>query len=98
MMAFDHTRPVTLGPETVEALRSAFARSLAQGNHDDELGALLSRAADEARGKGIQSEHLLVILKDVWFSLPELASRTGSDAETALLQDLISRCIREYYR
>ena len=98
MMAFDRTpsRP-SLDPETVEALRTTLARSVAQGNHTDELRTLLCQAAQDARAKGIQAEQLLIILKDIWYTLPALASASSSDVENALLQDLISRCIQEYY-
>jgi len=98
MMAFDRTpsRP-SLDPETIDALRTALARSVAQGNHADELRELLCRAAEDARAKGIQAEQLLIILKDIWYTLPALASASSTDVENALLQELISRCIQEYY-
>lgn len=98
MMAFDRTpsRP-NLDPETVEALRSALARSVAEGNHTDDLRSLLCRAAEDARSKGIQAEQLLLILKDIWYGLPQLTSAASTDVENLLLQELISRCIQEYY-
>jgi hypothetical protein len=98
MMAFDRTpsRP-SLDPKTVEALRKALAQSVATGNHADDLRQLLCKAAEDARGKAIQAEQLLLILKDIWYSLPEVASAPSSEAENALLQELISRCIQEYY-
>jgi hypothetical protein len=37
------------------------------------------------------------MLKDIWYALPDVAARTTSDVDNALLEDLISRCIREYY-
>jgi hypothetical protein len=70
---------------------------VAQGNHADDLHLLLCHAAQEARNKGIQAEHLLIILKDIWYSLPEVASAPSPAVETMLLQELISRCIHEYY-
>jgi hypothetical protein len=98
MMAFDRTpSPQNLDPDTVEAIRAVLAISVAQGNHSDRLRDLLCTAAAEAREKGIQAERLLVILKDVWYSLPEVAKAKSSTAENALLQELISRCIQEYY-
>jgi uncharacterized linocin/CFP29 family protein len=98
MMAFDRTPSLPgLEPGTVEALRSALSRSVTQGNHTDDLRELLCRAADEARTKGILAERLLVILKDIWYSLPNVAGARSSAAENALLQELISRCIQEYY-
>lgn len=98
MMAFDRTPSApSLDPQTVDAIRTTLARSVAQGNHADELHQLLCKAAEEARAKGIQAERLLVILKEVWYSLPQVAKSRSASAENALLQELISRCIQEYY-
>jgi hypothetical protein len=99
MMAFDRTpTQPSLDPETIAALRTTLRQSATQGTHGDELHTLLCRAANEARTKGIQAEQLLVVLKDVWHGLPEIRSAAGAaDQERALLQQLISRCIQEYY-
>jgi hypothetical protein len=97
MMAFDRTPSLpNLDPRTLEAWRTALTKSLREGNHTDELRELLCNTAEEARRKGIQAERLLIILKDLWYSLPEVSS-AASPEQTALLQDLISRCIQEYY-
>lgn len=98
MMAFDRppSRP-SLDPETADALRAALAQSIATGNHVDDLHVLLCRAAEDAKSKGMQAEHLLLVLKDMWYSLPAVASAPSSDVEQSLLQELISRCIQEYY-
>ena len=98
MMAFDRSPSISnLEPETVEAIRAALTRSVSQGNHADDLHELLCTVAVEARAKGIQAERLLVILKDLWYSLPAVAAATSTDVESTLLQELISRCIQEYY-
>jgi hypothetical protein len=100
MMAFDRTpsRPA-LEPHTVEVLREALARSVRQGNHVENLRDILCNAAEDARSKNIQAEQLLLILKDIWYSLPEVATKQGAAGagNTPLLQELISRCIQEYY-
>jgi hypothetical protein len=97
-MAFDRTpsRPA-LEPETVEALRAALSRSVRDGNHGDTLRDILCKAAADARSKNIQAEQLLLILKDIWYSLPEVAGAPTTGGGNALLQELISRCIQEYY-
>jgi hypothetical protein len=87
----------TLDAKTLEALRATLARSAEHGRHDVELHDLLCSTAVEARAKGIRAEALLIILKDIWYSLPTVAAKTASDVDNALLQDLISHCIREYY-
>ena len=98
MMAFDRVpSSPSLDESTVAALRSTLAKSVSQGNHADELRELLCRAAGEAREKGIQAERLLIVLKDIWYSLPGVAHGIANDVENGLLQDLISRCIHEYY-
>lgn len=98
MMAFDRTpnRP-ELHPDTVEALRAALARSVRDGGHANNLRDILCRAAEDARSKQLPAEQLLIILKDIWYSLPEVAGASHSGTSSALLQDLISRCIQEYY-
>ena len=98
MMAFDRTpSSPTLDPSTVAALRTALTKSVARGNHADDLHDLLCRTAREARDKGIQAERLLVILKDIWYALPDVVNTKSNVVENRLLQDLISRCIHEYY-
>lgn len=98
MMAFDRTpSQPDIDPNTVEALRTVLAKSVVQGNHTDDLRDLLCKAAEEARSKGIPAERLLIVLKDIWYSLPKVANASSTDVENTLLQELISRCIQEYY-
>ena len=80
----------------VSELRAALLRSAQSGEHGDELKELLSRAAAEARQKGLQAEQLLVLLKDLWHSLPSKSAHSG-DVQSRLLQQLIARSIQEYY-
>lgn len=87
----------SLDETTVQALRAMLGRSAANGSHDPQLDDLLCKTAREARNKGILAEQLLIMLKDIWYSLPDVAARTASDVDNSLLQELISRCIREYY-
>ena len=98
MMAFERTpSSAALVPSTVAQLRAALSHSAATGSHGEELKGLLKRAATEARQNGMQAEQLLVALKDIWYSLPDLSTQPGNDAQTRLLQQLIARCIQEYY-
>ena len=97
-MAFERSpASPALDEHTVDALRAVLARSVINGAHDTKLRDLLCTTAMEARTKGIQAEQLLIILKDMWHSLPELLAKTSSDVDNTLLQELISRCIQEYY-
>lgn len=97
-MAFDRTPGShSLDIATVRELREALTRSLESGSHGDELKAVLARCAAEAREKGLLAEQLLLVLKDVWYSLPQVSKQTGNEVQTRLLQQLIARCIQEYY-
>jgi hypothetical protein len=98
MMAFDRTpAPQDLEPQTLADLRVALQQSADRGVHGDDLRDVLCRVADEARRKGIQAERLLVLLKDTWYSLPHITGAPSRDNSHALLQELVSRCIHEYY-
>jgi hypothetical protein len=97
-MAFERTPHVSprLGPETMQKLSDVMDRAVRRGDHSDELHDILCRAAGEARERGIRAEQLLVIMKDVWHSLPAL-QQGDSERQTELLQELISHCIQQYY-
>jgi hypothetical protein len=98
MMASDRTpQGGSLDPELVAELRAVLSRSARSGSHGDELRDLLSRVASDARKKGMHAEQLLIALKDIWYSLPELVTHQGSEVQTRLLQQLVARCIQEYY-
>lgn len=98
MMAPDRTpHPAALDEGLVAELRAALSRSLRSGAHGDELKGLLARSAAYARANGVLAEQLLIALKGVWYSLPDLATQPGNDMQTRLLQQLIARCIQEYY-
>lgn len=96
-MSFERKPIPGLDPATLVELRAALTRSLQSGAHDDELKVLLRRLAAQARERGIQAEQMLIALKDVWHSLPELPPRPGNEVQVALLQQLVSHCIQEYY-
>jgi hypothetical protein len=97
MSSFKRMPSSPLDPATISELRVALSRSVATGDHGDELRVLLARAASEARDKGLQAEQLLVALKEIWFGLPQLAANPADATQTKLLQQLIARCIQEYY-
>jgi hypothetical protein len=98
MMASDRTpQGGALDPALVAELRTALSRSTKSGSHGDELRDLLARAAADARQKGMHAEQMLVALKDIWYSMPDLATHQGSETQTKLLQQLVARCIQEYY-
>lgn len=97
MMAHDSTpnRP-ELSAAAVEGLRIALLEHLAGRSDVASLQAALRDIAVEARDKHMHAEQLLVLLKDVWFALPQV-SRTGDEAQNRMLQRIVTLCIREYY-
>ena len=96
MMAFDRMPSPRLEASTLDALRAVMQRAMRKGDHGMELQEVLARAATEAREKNIHAEQLLVIMKDLWHSLPDLRA-ADTDRQNELLQELISRCITQYY-
>jgi hypothetical protein len=99
MMAHDSspTPPGGLAEETIDAVRGALARYLRTPGNAVELRAALNQMADEARTKAILPEHLLITLKQLWSSLPEVRSVGDVDEQTRMLQRVVTMCIREYY-
>jgi hypothetical protein len=97
MMAFDRMPSPRLEAQTLDTLRSVMQRAVRKGDHGQELQDVLERTASEARDKDIQAEQLLVIMKDLWYSLPDVRKAEDTDRQTELLQELISRCITQYY-
>lgn len=98
MMAFDRNSGASaLDPVIMTELRMALSRSVQSGNHGEELKTLLARAAGDARSRGLQAEQLILVLKDVWSSVPHLSMQSNNETQTRLLQQLIARCIQAYY-
>ena len=100
MMAHDSTPtpPGALAEETIESVRGALAAFL-RGSGDDggALGAELRTMAREARGKALLPEQLLVVLKDIWYALPEVRRISDPAAQTRLLQRVVTICIEAYF-
>jgi hypothetical protein len=86
-----------LAPATIEAVRSALVAYVSAPLAGDELRNALCLLSAEARSKSILPEQLLVILKDVWYSLPAVQAMTEQAAQTRLLQRIVTMCIKEYY-
>lgn len=99
MMAQDSspTPPGGLAEETTNAVRAALLQYLRTPSSPSELRDALNRMAEEARHKAILPEHLLVTLKQIWSSLPEVRSVGDVEDQTRILQRVVTMCIREYY-
>jgi hypothetical protein len=99
MMALDsgHTPPSRLDDDTVAAVRDALRLYLAEGSDSSALQRELLRMSAEARAKDMHAEHLLVLLKDTWSTLPEVRAMTDTTEQVRLLQRVVTMCIKEYY-
>ena len=99
MMAFDSspTPPSRLDDATVGAVREALRHYLGDGSDPSALQSTLRQMSTEARAKDLRAEQLLVVLKDVWSTLPEVRGMTDSTAQIRTLQRVVTMCIKEYY-
>ena len=99
MMAHDssQTPPSRLNQDTIDAVRVALRHYLADGSSSEEMRQALLRMSTEAREKDILPEHVLIVLKDVWNSLPEVRSMVDSADQIRVLQRVVTMCIKEYY-
>lgn len=98
MMALDssHVPPRQLSQATLGALESALREYVAVGA-SSSLPSALVLLADEAREKHILPEQLLIVLKDLWRSLPAVSAKTDSGEHARLMERVVSMCIKEYY-
>jgi hypothetical protein len=98
MMAYDSTpNPAILAAETVEALRAALVQYVDAPSRGDALRLALQQMAAEAHAKSMLPEQLLIVLKDIWYSLPGVRSMSEPAEQVRLLQRVVTMCIREYY-
>jgi hypothetical protein len=98
MMAHDPgTSPSRLDDESLNSVRLALRGYLRDSGDPSALQASLLLVATEARARSILPEHLLVILKETWSSLPEVRAMSDAGEQVRLLQRVVTMCIREYY-
>jgi len=97
MMAPDRTPDVpALNAASLAALTSALEH-YAQRADTTALQPALQTIATEAREKQMRAEQLLVVLKDIWYSVPQIAQAPLGEQQNRLLQRVVTLCIREYY-
>lgn len=89
--------PSPLDESTVHSVRTALIHYVTMPTRGDSLRSALHSMAAEARAKSIMPEHLLVALKDVWYSLPTVQGIGEQAEQVRLLQRVVTMCIKEYY-
>ena len=98
MMAYDSTQgPGSLSEETIAAVRTALIQYAGSPTTGERLGETLREMAAEARDVSMLPEQLLVVLKDIWYSLPNVRAMKEPAEQVRLLQRVVTMCIREYY-
>ena len=86
-----------LPADTVAAFQNALA-AYASPPHDLEpVRASLHALAAAAREQALPAEQVLVTLKDVWYTLPNVAAIRDATEQTRLLQQVVTLCIQVYY-
>ena len=98
MMAHDSSPDDNrLAEETIDAVRSALVEYADAPSRGERLHAALHSLAREARERSILPEKLLIVLKEIWYSLPSVQHMKEPDAQVRLLQRVVTMCIKEYY-
>jgi hypothetical protein len=98
MMAHDSTPDANaLADETIDAVRIALIEYVDAPSRGERLGTALHMMAREARDRSILPERLLIVLKDIWYSLPSVRAMKEQEDQVRLLQRVVTMCIKEYY-
>jgi len=98
MMAHDSSSPSSrLDDESLNAVRLALRAYLRDAENSSALQSALVLVAAEARTRNILPENLLVTLKELWSTLPEVRAISDAGEQVRLLQRVVTMCIREYY-
>ena len=99
MMAHDSSEPPSgrIDDASLDAVRFALRAYVQDSENASALQPSLLRLAAEARARNVLPERLLVTLKELWSSLPEVRAMTDASEQVRLLQRVVTMCIREYY-
>lgn len=100
MMAHDWSPepPDSISHETITALRSALVSYVQDPSRAAGLlRPVLCDLATEAHEKSIVAEQVLILLKQVWYGLPNSRELPSPEDRVQLLQRVVTMCIRAYY-
>jgi hypothetical protein len=86
-----------ISEETLTALRTALQQRLSSATDDAELRRALRAMSEEARAESLHVEQVIVTLKRVWESLPEVRRASDRQEQNRVLERVVTLCIQEYY-
>ena len=86
-----------ISEETLTELRNVLQQRLSGSTGDAELRRVLRNMSEEARAESLHAEQVIVALKRVWESLPEVRRATDRQEQHRLLERVVTLCIQEYY-
>ena len=86
-----------ISDETLTALRIALQQRLSGATGDAEIRQALRAMSAEARAESLRVEQVIVALKRVWESLPEVRRASDRQEQNRLLERVVTLCIQEYY-
>ncbi len=83
--------------DLLESLRAALRRRLRGYDEDGAVRSALQAMARVARERNVRAEHVVMMLKELWRSLPEVQRSRNSLEHARLLERLVTICIDAYY-
>ena len=99
MMAHDTSPPPrTLDDATLSAVRASLGTFVRDGEQGSLLRDALHKLAVGAKELDMSAEHLLIVLKNLISSLPEMRDIREPAEREKLKQRIVTACIEQYYR
>lgn len=89
--------PSRLDEPTVELVRVALRRSLGEGVETPPMRTALAALTAHARDRGVLPEQLVVLIKDLWFAMPEVRTMPAAAELVRRQQAIVTMCIKEYF-
>jgi hypothetical protein len=86
-----------LSDEILKSLRASLATCTSRQGLSTEARMALATVCSVARQNSWTPEQLLILVKEVCYTSPEIAHLTTTSERDALLSTIVSGCIREYY-
>jgi hypothetical protein len=86
-----------ISDQTLTELRVALQQRLGGSTSDAEIRQALRAMSEEAHAESLKVEQVIVALKRVWESLPEVRRASDRLEQNRVLERVVTLCIEEYY-